>query len=108
MHDEPIAEIDLVVPVDGGRREARYLAREDRIVAERRNDARAETLPQLGDHLRVHVVVVIMRDEHRIDVRQVLEGNSRLVYAPRSYKGYRTDLRGPYRIDQQIAPARLN
>jgi hypothetical protein len=86
MHDEPVAEIDLVTPIHGGCRQTRYFAGEDRVVAERRNDARAELLPQSPDRLRVHVIVVIMCDEHGVDVRQILESDAWRICAVRSDK----------------------
>jgi hypothetical protein len=69
VHGQAVAEIDLAVPVHGSCRQPRHRTRQDRIVAERRNDARAEVLPNSADHLRIHVIVVIVRDEHRVDTR---------------------------------------
>src|SRR5262245_7979408 len=45
VHRDPAAEIDRIVPVDGAGGEPRQVAPEDRIVAERGDDARAKALP---------------------------------------------------------------
>ena len=81
---------------------------QDRVVAERRDDARAEALPQPADRLAVHVVVVVVRDEHRVDPRQVVEGDARRVDALGADEGERAGALGPHRIDQHVAPPRLD
>ena len=89
-------------------RQARHLARQDGIVAERRDDARPVALPQLRDGAGVHVVVVVVRDEHGIDTRQIFEGYPRRIGPSRADEGHRPHLIRPHRIDQQIASARLD
>ena len=81
---------------------------QDRVVAERRDDARPEALPQPPDRLHVHVVVVVVGDQHGVDLRQVVEGDAGRIDAPGPDEREGAHPLGPHRIDQHVAPARLD
>jgi hypothetical protein len=58
-----------------------------------------------GDDGRaVEVIVVIVRDHHRIDGRQITERDERPVPAPWPGKAHGTDALAPHRIDQDAVP----
>jgi hypothetical protein len=48
------------------------------------------------------MVVVIVRDQHRVDRRQIVEGDGRLVRPPRPGEAERADPLRPDRIDQEV------
>src|SRR6185503_8873894 len=95
VHLEIVPEVDRIAPVDGGGDKPGYALLQDSVVAERSDDAWAEALPKPADRVHVHVVVVIVRDEHGIDGGQVVEVDARRVHALRARKRDRTGALGP-------------
>ena len=74
--------------------------------AERHEEARAARR-QVLDGLHVEVVVVIVRDEHRVDLRQVGERDRRRMEALRPDRDRRHAL-GEDRVEQQAQPVDLD
>ena len=61
-----------------------------------------------ADRIHVHVVVVVVGDEHGVDGRQVVEGDARRVHALGAGKRDRAGALRPDRIDEHALAARLD
>ena len=55
----------------------------------------------------IHVVVVVVRHQHRVDLRQVVEGDAGRIHALGADERKGTGAIRPHRIDQNVSPARL-
>ena len=80
-HGDAGAEQHALVPVVGLRRDRGIVGAHDGVVAERRDDARAMGRGEPREGRDVEVVVVIMRDQHRVDCRQRVERDAGIVDA---------------------------
>ena len=81
--------------------------REPVLQAERHEEARraAALLGELAHRFLVEMVVVVMRDHHRVDVRQLGERRHRLHHALRPREADRRGALGKMRIGEHIQPA---
>jgi hypothetical protein len=91
-----------IVPVVGLRGDPRVVGAHDGVVAERGDDARTIGGREPRQGRDVEVVVVIMRDQHRVDCRQRTEGDARIVDALGPGEAERRGALRPHRVDQQI------
>ena len=93
-------DLRLLVPVELlnlRRRDAPLL--QVRADAERDEEARA-ALGERLDRLHVEVIVVVVRDQDRVDARQLVQGDRRLEEAARTDQGRRRHTLAPNRIRQ--------
>src|SRR6185503_1930801 len=81
---------------------------QESFVAQRRHDQGVELTPQPRQRREVHVVVVIVADEHRVDARELLKWESRRPHAARPGHVPRPDALGVNRVGQQVQPAKLH
>ena len=60
---------------------------DDRVIAEGHDHARLVSGMQQRQRLDVEMVVMVMRDQHSVDLRQVGEGDARRIHALRTDEG---------------------
>lgn len=77
-------------------------------ISQSRVERRAMRLPQLAQRREVHVVVVIVTQQHAIDPWQLLESDSRRSHPLRSSPRNRTRALRPDRIRQEVHAKALN
>ena len=75
---------------------------DDRVVAQRHDHARPVALVDAGQRLDVEMVVVVVRDQHDVDARQVRKGDAGLVDALGADEGQRARTLRIHRVDQQV------
>jgi hypothetical protein len=63
---------------------------------------------QLHHAQAVEVVVVVVRDHHDVDRRQILQGDARRLFAPRAEEAHRRGAVAEDRIGQDVEAARLH
>ena len=81
---------------------------DDRVVAERRDDPRPVAPPEPPQGLDVEMVVMVVRDQHRVDRRQVLEGDARRVDPLGPGEGDRARPLREDRVGQEVEPRDLD
>ncbi len=107
-HRHAVAEFDAILPVerlgfDGGVR----VAHGD-IVAERRDHARREFRREFRQRREIEMVVMAMRDQHDVDLRQRVERNAGVVVPLGPGEGDGRGPHRPHRIDENVEIRRLD
>ena len=77
-------------------------------VAESRDDARMKRRHQPTERRQIHVIVVVVAQQHDIDRRQVLEPDSRWRMAPGSRPAHRTRALRPDRVGEDVEAVHLH
>ena len=108
MGSDAGGEVRCVPPVQHADRRRFRHAADQRVVAQRGDEMRPMLAGETLEGAEIHMVVVIMGDQHDINRRQIGEGNARLVDPPRAEQAERAGTAGPDRIDQQVQPGQLN
>ena len=105
---DAVAEIHRSIPVAGLDRDIRMAGANDRIVAERRHEVRPVAPPQAIEAGQIEMVIMIVRQQHRVDRRQVRERDARRIDPPGPGEIERTGALGKDRIDQNVAVSHLD
>src|SRR6185369_4224481 len=63
--------------------------------------------PELPERPDIHVVVMVVTEQHSVNLRQILKTNSRRTYPCRSHPLQRARSSRPYRIRQDVQPEHL-
>ena len=88
-------ERDRVAPVADGDPRIRDMAAYDGVVAERRDDQRPVAIVEPPERRDVEVIIMVVRQQHRIDPRQILERDAGGGDAPRPREADRARPVGP-------------
>ena len=107
VHGQAAAEIDRLAPVARLDVHGVVVGAQDRVVAEGRHDQGLMRLPEPRDGRPVEMVVMVVGDQHRVDGRQVGEGDARRVDPLRAGEAHRARPLGVDRIDQDVAARHL-
>ena len=102
MNDDARIQANSVTPIAALDGNGVVGAADDGIVAERRDDAGPVSAPETRERAEVHVVVVVVADEDRVDGRQVVEGDARRGVSRRPGKRQRAGALRPDRVEEDI------
>ncbi len=97
-----------LAPIAGARIDLPIYAAKKRVVAERRQHRAGVPLRERLQRRRVHVVVVIVRDEDRVEIGQIVERDARRIDALRPEPRERAGALRPDGIDQDVHAHRLH
>ena len=101
-------ERDPLAPVVGLGTQGRVVTAQDRVVAERHDDAAGMDPRQRRQGREIHVVVMVVRDEDRVERRQCFHRDAGRAHALRPGEGERAGAPRPDRVDEQVEPGRLD
>ncbi len=82
-------EFDAVAPIQTRYRDVRVLCADDGVIPERSQNSWLVAFPETHKSWDIQVIVVVMRDQHRIDAGQVIERNAGRVVSSRPCKRHR-------------------
>ena len=108
MHREASIEGHARAPVMGLRIDVAIRPPHDPVIAQRRDDARRVPSRQRGQGRHVQMVVMVVADEHRVELRQILEGDARRVHPLGSRPWHGAGALGPDGIDEDVEPLGLD
>ena len=107
-HRDAIAELDAILPVKAFGFDRVVRIAHDEVIAERRDHPRRRFCSDPRQRQYIEMVVVAVRHQHDVDVRQGIEGNAGIVVAPRPRKAHRRDAHRPHGIDEDVEAAGLD
>jgi hypothetical protein len=107
-HRDAIAERHPVAPVALGDVQRPARAGENGPVAKRGQDARAVAVEQPAQARQVHVVVVVVAHQHRIDARQFVERQAGRAHPLRPGPLHRAGAPGEERVGENVEPGDLD
>ena len=96
------------MPVETFRGDGRIMGAHHGVIAERRDDARPMGGGQPRQRRDIEMIIMPVRHQHRIDRRQCIECDARIVDPFRSGKADRGGTRRPHGIAQEVDTARLD
>ena len=105
--DLKLARIQVLPPFEFANVAESFLFQVSQVAASREYE-RIGCLLQPAQRGKIHVVVMVVTDQHNVDLRQVFETNTRIAMAARTYPGKGTASIGPDGIRQDVAGIRLN
>jgi hypothetical protein len=108
MNDDARIQANTVTPVAALDGNGVVGAADDGIVAERHDDAGPVSAPETRERAEVHVVVVVVADEDRVDGRQVVEGDAGRGVSRRPGKHQRAGALRPDWVEEDIEAVDLD
>jgi hypothetical protein len=103
-HRDTVAKVDAIPPVERFGFDRVVAVTHGDVVAERRDHPRRELGGKFRQRRDVEMIVMAMRHQHDIDVRQRLERDTGIIMTLRPGEGeWRGTLR-PHGIDQNVQP----
>jgi hypothetical protein len=97
-----------VAPVALGHVQPPARARKDRGIAERRQNVRPMPVEQAANARQIHVVVVVVADQHGVDARQLVEREAGRPHPLRPGPLHRAGAPGKERVGEDVEPADLD
>ncbi len=94
-----------LAPIDRGRADPGRS--QDRVIAQRRDDQRPVARPQPLQRRDVHMVIVVVAEQHDVDLRQVVQPHARRGHTLRT-EAERSGGVAPYRVGQDVEILRLH
>jgi len=102
------SECNAFAPIQRCHGDACVMSPDDGVVAERGHDLRLIASPEPHKGRQVEVIVVVVRDEHRIDPGQPVEWDTWRIVPPWSCKRHGAGALGPDRVREDVVAGNLD
>ena len=101
------SKLDAIAPIVGLDADRRIVVAHDRVVTERRDNAASMRGRESRQRRDIEMVIMAMRHQHRVDRRQRVECDARIVHPFRPDESKRRGALRPQRVGQNVHARRL-